>query len=137
MNRRKDLGQCEHCGRSFGYYLIHNGFNDSAYAYSDTVCSTALLDRWKIPANIPVAIRGKIKQETEKYLLPAPGGGRFKASSSPRCPHCNQILDPVRASRYIEENAEGSKGGWRWQQSWDGMYCIIIEDLLVRDPYIT
>jgi len=36
-------------------------------------------------------------------------------------------LSAERAAAYIEKNAPGTKKGWRWQQSWHGMYCVIIE----------
>lgn len=135
MNQKENRGLCEHCNEPFHYTLIHNGFNDSAYAYSESTCYTALLDGWKIPANVPVAIQGRIKKETEAYLTPAPDGGLFLASASPRCPNCNQILDPIKAAKYIEADAEGTKAGWRWQRNWDSVYCIIIEDRIANDPY--
>jgi len=42
--RHKDLGTCDKCGKKFEYYLIHNGFNESAYAYCDKCGRTAILD---------------------------------------------------------------------------------------------
>lgn len=135
MNRETSEGACDKCGAAFQYYLIHNGFGDTAYAYSDSTTYTVLLDEWKIPANVPVKIQGKIQKETEEYLLPAPDGGIFRSSASPRCPVCGQVLDPVAATRYIEADAKGTKKGWRWQKSWDGMYCIVIENRVVYDTY--
>ena len=43
--RRDGTGTCESCGHSFDYMLIHNGFNDSAFAYCDSCGMTALFDR--------------------------------------------------------------------------------------------
>ncbi|HEX9138089.1 MAG TPA: hypothetical protein VF905_14290, partial [Nitrospirota bacterium] len=44
MNRASDKGRCENCGREFGYYLIHNGFNERCYAYCEDCGATAILD---------------------------------------------------------------------------------------------
>ena len=135
MSRETSEGTCDKCGALFQYYLIHNGFNDSAYAYSDSTTYTVLLDGWKVPSDVPVKIQGTIQEKTEEYLLPAPDGGIFRASASPRCPLCGHVLDPIAATKYIEANAEGTKGGWRWQKSWDGIYCIVIENRVVHDAY--
>jgi transcription elongation factor Elf1 len=51
-----DKGKCEHCGESFSYRLIHNGFNESAYAYCGTCGMTALLDGWQMPSSIAVPL---------------------------------------------------------------------------------
>jgi hypothetical protein len=56
MARTHDIGDCEHCKKKFGYYLIHNGFNDSAYAYCDTCGSTALLDGLESSEGHPDAV---------------------------------------------------------------------------------
>jgi hypothetical protein len=80
-------------------------------------------------------IQKKITADIEDHLLPAPDGGVFRASAGARCPHCNHALDPVKAADYIEKNAEGTKKGWRWQQDWNGMYCIVIENRLVSDNW--
>jgi hypothetical protein len=94
-----------------------------------------LLDGWKVPSGIQLQIQKKITSNIENHLLPAPDGGRFSAAAVPRCPHCNIPLDPVKAAKYIEENAAGTKGGWRWDRSWNGMYCIVIENRVVRDNW--
>lgn len=54
------MGVCEHCKQRFEYYLIHNGFNESAYAYCAACSTTALLDRWKVPKGIEVNWYGAI-----------------------------------------------------------------------------
>jgi hypothetical protein len=41
----------------------------------------------------------------------------------------------VRATEYIEPQAEGTKKGWRWQRTWTGLYSIIIEDSVVHDVW--
>jgi hypothetical protein len=135
MSREQNPGYCDNCNKPFHYYLVHNGFGDSAYAYSDSTCFTCILDGWHVPDGITLKIQRKITEDIENYLLPAPDGGSFKASAVPRCPHCNQPLDPIKATEYIEKNAEGSKGGWRWDKSWDGIHCIIIENRLVIDNW--
>jgi len=121
---------------NFRYSLVHNGFNDSAYGYSDTTCYTCLLDGWTpTPPGVSLTIHKKITADVEEYLTQAPDGGHFLASAVPRCPHCNEPLDPIKATTYIERNAEGTKSGWRWQQSWNGIYSISIEGRVVRNNW--
>jgi hypothetical protein len=69
----------------------------------------------------------------EKSLKPCPCGGSFTAAASPRRPHCRQSLSPVLAKKYIEANAPGTHKGWTWQENWDGIYAIIIDNQLVED----
>jgi len=135
MARKHDIGDCEHCKKKFGYYLIHNGFNDSAYAYCDSCGLTALLDGWRVPKGVQMPLHQAITPEVEPHLAPCQCGGSFRVSASPRCPHCQQPLSAVRAADYIEPQAEGTKKGWRWQRAWTGLYCIIIEERLVRDVW--
>jgi hypothetical protein len=135
MAREHHIGNCEHCQKQFGYYLIHNGFNGSAYAYCDTCGVTALFDVYKIPQNVHLVPHQIITQEIEPHLEPCYCGGSFRAGASPRCPHCRQPLSAVLAADYIERQAEGAKKGWYWQRGWSGLYCIIIEDRFVRDTW--
>jgi hypothetical protein len=130
-----DAGICDRCSRPFRYRLIHNGFNDSSYAYCDSCCYTALLDHWTAPKEIARLDYGIIPADVEQDLLPCPIHGHFRATSLPRCLHCDEPLDPVRAADYIEPNAPGTAKGWRWQRSWNGLYCIIIEGRLASDPW--
>jgi hypothetical protein len=37
------------------------------------------------------------------------------------------------AKQFIEANAPGSKKGWTWDCTWDGLYSIVIEDKIVED----
>jgi hypothetical protein len=133
MARRHDFGDCEHCKKQFGYYLIHTGFNESSYAYCDSCGFTALLDGWKVPKSIQMVRHQNIAPEIETHLAPCQCGGAFRAGASPRCPHCRQPLSADRAADFIERQAEGTKKGWRWQRSWTSLYCIIIEDKVVHD----
>lgn len=135
MTRRKDKGVCEHCHKTFGYHLIHNGFNDSSYAYCEKCGMTALLDLRQVPEGIRVEPYKVVTKDIESHLLPCLCGGSFQVGASPRCPHCLEPLSPVLAVEYIEAQAEGTKKGWRWQQSWTDLYCIIIEDRLVKDVW--
>jgi hypothetical protein len=137
MAREHHIGDCEHCKKQFGYYLIHNGFNDSAYAYCDTCGFTALMDGWKVPKDIHMVPHQSITPEVEPHLARCQCGGSFRVGASPRCPACRQPLSPVHAADYIERQAEGTKKGWRWQRAWTGLYCIIIDDRVVHDIWKT
>ena len=135
MTRTKDEGICEHCRKTFGYYLIHNGFNESSYAYCDQCGMPVLLHTEKIPKGVNVEPHQVITQDVERHLLPCSCGGSFRSGAGPRCPHCHDRLSPVSATEYIEAHAEGTKAGWRWQKTWAGLYCIIIEDRFVQDVW--
>jgi hypothetical protein len=130
-----DKGKCEHCGTAFNYRLIHNGFNESAYAYCDTCGMTAMLDGWKIPEPIKMRVHQEITPDTEQHLAPCTCGGRFVHASSPRCPKCLKPLSAEKATVWIEENALGTKKGWRWQKNWTDCYAILIEDRVVNDNW--
>ncbi len=123
--REDGQGICDACGLSFPYMLIHNGFNDSAFAYCDSCGRATLLDLWTAPSGLAVS-HGSIPSEVEPYVGPCPCGGRFRGSASPRCPSCRHPLNAEAATSFIEANAPGSKKGWRWQRSWQGLYCVVV-----------
>ncbi len=51
-----------------------------------------------------------------------------------KCPHCLQTLSATKATDYIEKNAPGTAKGWRWDQSWSGVYySIVLNDNIVED----
>jgi hypothetical protein len=133
MSREQSTGRCDKCSQSFTYYLVHNGFNDSGYAYCDSCCYVAVFSH--PPPGTPKMDYGHITPEIEPYLLSCPARGYFRAAAQPRCPHCDNTLDPVRATDYIEPNAPGTAKGWRWQRSWTGIYCIIIDNRVANDPW--
>jgi hypothetical protein len=137
MDKQKDIGYCEVCRKQFGYSLIHNGFNDSAYAYCDACGMTALLSGWyeNIPETTDIKFHQVIAENVEPFLKDCKCGGKFRKNASPRCPHCNSELSAIEATKYIEQNALGTKQGWRWQQNWQGLYCIIIENKCVTDNW--
>ena len=109
----EDHGRCEHCGHAFTYALLHNGFNDSAYAYCASCCNVAILSGWHkgIPEQAAFRAHGPISQVTESWLKPCPCGGSFMANASPRCPHCNQTLSSEAARTWMEQNASGTAQG--------------------------
>lgn len=133
MTRETDIGYCETCHQQFGYHLIHNGFNDSAYAYCDRCGETCLLNLWQLPTGIEVEDYGVIPESIEPALRSCRCGGVFKKGASPHCPHCNTSLSAVEAAKYIEANAPGANAGWRWQRSWEGLYSIVIEGRVSKD----
>lgn len=127
-------GSCEHCRETFRYLLVHNGFNDSAYAYCNTCSFTVELSGWhSTPKGLQLKIHQRISTEVEPFLKPCPCGGRFSASADPKCPHCKRPLSPIEAAAYIERNAAGTAHGWRWDRSWSGVYSIELDGKVVRD----
>jgi hypothetical protein len=105
--------------------MIDNGFNDSVSAYCDT-CGRLLLIN--VYSGAPNGVEyGTIDPDLEPLLQPCVCGGFFRARAVPRCPSCHGPLDAGDAASYIEANASGAKGGWRWQRSWAGLYSIAVE----------
>ncbi len=135
--RREDgLGVCEHCNSRFSYYLVHSGFNDSSYAYCDSCGCTAILDDYAPRPNGAPFVRFKrITSGVEPYLEPCGCGGRFTAAGEPRCPKCKTTLSAIVATSWIEHNAPGTSKGWRWQRTWDDLYCIVIEGQVISNPW--
>lgn len=133
--RRDGDGNCEACGKPFPYYLIHNGFSDSAYAYCDTCGYTALLGLYTHPKGLSFQPFKRIDASVEAHLKPCRCGGHFTADASPRCPACGKALSAEEAASWIEANAQGSAKGWRWQRNWRELYCIVIQGRSVSDPW--
>jgi hypothetical protein len=130
------FGVCEHCRQQFSYLLIHNGFNDTAYAYCDTCGRIAFFSAWShVPEGAPMRYHQCIAKETEPFLKRCECGGRFRAGTAPRCPHCKNPLSAEIAGSYLEENAPGSATGWRWQRNWIGLYCIVVDGNRVDEPW--
>lgn len=131
------LGTCQSCYCEFPYRLIHNGFNDSSYAYCDRCGTTAILSHYNARfADLPSAENGRISSADERYLRPCACGGRYTADAGPRCPADNTPISATAASSWIEANAAGTAKGWRWQRTWDGIYCIIIAGQVDYDPFL-
>ena len=132
-----ERGNCSNCHEEFEYTLIHNGFNDSSYAYCDTCGTTAVLSGWYngIPKGVNETFQGAINHDTEPFLESCECGGTFRCDAAPRCPHCNIEINATDAAEFIERNAPGTQQGWRWQKSWTGLYCIVVDGKCVRDNW--
>ena len=123
-------GDCEHCGRLYRYSLWHSGFGDNSYAYCDDCGMLALFNysNEKVRALPPPRDRfGEIDQSWEVFLQLCPCGGAFRKGASPRCPSCRQKLSPTHAAAHIEAQAMGARG-WSWQNNWNGIYCMAMND---------
>jgi hypothetical protein len=131
-----DLGTCDECAEQFSYDLVHNGFNDSAYAYCDRCGCTALISAWTTrPQDVPIKFHQAISEDVEPFLKGCVCGGHFRANAAPRCPSCNAALSADAAASYIEANAPGTAKGWRWQRDWVSLYCLVIDHRLAKDPW--
>ena len=127
-------GCCDHCKGTFRYRLIHNGFNDSAYGYCSSCSSTVLLSGYNpVAQRVGLAIHQRITPQIEALLKRGPCGDRFRASADPKCPHCARTLSATEATAYIERDAPGAKKDWCWQQSWSGIYSIVLNDHFLED----
>jgi hypothetical protein len=133
-----DIAQCDRCQKAFGYRIIHNGFNDTAYAYCARCEMIAFLSRWcsHIPKEVKLQVHRNITPDIEPFLQPCRCGGCFRSGASPHCPRCHAELSATAATKWIEENALGTKKGWRWQQNWTEMYSIIVEKQSANDNWI-
>jgi hypothetical protein len=124
-------GDCEHCGKFYRYSLWHSGFGDNSYAYCND-CGMLAIINYENPAVVgfpPLSTQcAEIDESWEPLLRPCVCGGTFRKGASPRCPACNEPLSAAHASAHIEAQAQGAGRGWRWQQSWSGVYCMAIDD---------
>ena len=137
MRREDGRGRCEHCGVTFPYEMVHNGFNDSTHAYCDRCGTTAIIGLWaaeKRPPRIPDRLT-PLPPEIEILLAPCTCGGRFRGSAPARCPSCREALSPELAADWLEAQAPGARTGWRWQRSWAGLYALILGGRVVFDPW--
>lgn len=129
-------GTCEHCGGTFAIEIFHNGFGDSSYTYCERCGETAILSGWsrQWPKDVKCT-QAEIAAEMERHLQKCECGGKFTKGNSPRCPLCKEPLSAEKATEYIEAQAPGTKGGWRWQRNWHGLYCAVIENRRVTDNF--
>ena len=135
MSRTDGAGKCEHCGIEFPYRLINNGFNESAYAYCSECGTTAILDFWRMPEGLGITPHQPITADNEDLLQACSCGGRFRASAEPRCPQCQCQLSATSARTWLEANAPGTAQGWRWQNTWHGLYAIVIAERAVHNNW--
>jgi len=105
------------------------GFSDLNFAYCDHCGTTLLIDAWSkdVPAGAQLRGSGVISWYAERLLEACKCGGAFRRSSEPRCPHCKKPLSAGAAAEYLEAHAPGAAKGWRWSQTWHGIYAIVIE----------
>jgi hypothetical protein len=129
-------GKCGDCGGAFDLELLHCGFGDCSYAYCDRCGKTAILSGWdkRWPKGIKLT-QAEIPVEMESHLAPCDCGGKFTKGNAPRCPHCGERLSADQAAEHIEAQAPGTKKGWRWQKTWQGLYCIVVNGRSVSDNF--
>jgi hypothetical protein len=108
-------GRCQACEAAFEARLIHNGFNDSAYAYCAQCGTLALCSLWKWPASLPRVDQGPLASEQTDHLRPCSCGGRYTPTAGPRCPKCRAELDAEAA--------------------WHGLYALMIGGSAENDPW--
>ena len=133
MVRKQNIGKCDTCKKEFHYYMVHNGFNNTSYAYCSECGMTAFFDLVKIPKSITVSFgQGAIPEAAEALLKKCQCGGKFTRNAKPRCPHCLNELSAETATSYLQANA--SKG-WLWLKKWTGVDCIIIENRKTYEPW--
>ena len=121
-------GRCDTCGARFPCALVHNGFNDSAFAYCEQCGTAGFVSAWRddIPREAHFEAHGPVSAATESLLAPCSCGGRFRRDAAPRCPSCHSALSATAAASWLEAQAPGAAKGWRWQRSWQGLYSLIV-----------
>jgi hypothetical protein len=82
-------------------------------------CSVERVERSRATGFIPLS---RVRAARGFSLLLTPG---VQAAPQP--------LSAVEATDYIEKNARGTAKGWRWDQSWTGVYSIVINEKRVED----
>lgn len=130
---------CLGCRRNLRYRFIHNGFNESVYAYCDSCGKLATLDtnNGHVPRLVSQRDRddwaSAIDTSFESELEPCACGGRFCRGAAPRCPYCRRSLTlddfrdpPSFATRVLCRL--GLSRTWLGPRSWTGLYSVVIED---------
>ncbi len=135
LTRDPEKGTCESCGLDFEFYLVHNGFNNSAYSYCNACGKTAILDVLFYQYDQLGIGSGRIAKNKVQYIANCECGGKFQFESKPRCPHCLEEISAEAASKYINRKSDDPRGEWNWQQDWSGIYCILIEQNVVRNNW--
>jgi hypothetical protein len=100
-------GRCEHCEKQFSYKIIHNGFNDSAYAYCEKCPFTVLLGMWtqaakrtalRVPSTDIVRSRGPAKAVSMSRYIPFLGRSKMSSlRTAPLCCGCYRLSRTKRA----------------------------------------
>lgn len=126
---------CPACTGHFEARLIHNGFNNSSYAYCAKCGTTALCTHSAWPVSVPKSDYGPLLPEQISHLRRCTCGGAFHTHAMPRCPGCQAALDPIEATSWIESGSAGTEGGWRWQGSWLGIHAVVVGDIVLENPW--
>jgi hypothetical protein len=126
--------------------VIHNGFNDSCYAYCDRCGRAALIDL--IPflygGAEPKPVDGSgshaavIGSHFERAMRPCPCGGHFRRGAAPRCPTCSAEVSPEQFGdtlkrglwSYSPQPARSGAREFVRDSLWQGIYCILFENCL-------
>lgn len=129
---------CNECHKRFEYTLVHNGPANTSYAYCNSCGAAALLDLAE--SRFPVELLKQsaykvIAAGVDSHLKACDCGGKFTATSAPRCPHCLMPLSATKAADYIERQAPSNSPDWRWQGTWAGNYCMVVEGRQVRNNF--
>lgn len=133
-----NIGKCNNCLKNFGYTLIHNGFNETSYAYCDKCGKTAFFDSYSVPEKLKKIFVEEsrhhvLSNKLEKFIQPCDCSGNFKHNASPRCPHCNGELSADSTREFIEKNSPATEKGWKWQNNWTDVYAIIVENKKINN----
>ena len=133
----KGESTCASCREMFSFELIHNGLNDTCYAYCGTCGTCALFDypyqkpecqpHWQnaLPAS----------SELLAFAKRCDCGGIFDANAIPRCPHCFAALSATELTPAIETASFGTSVDWGCQGSWDGPYSFVTNGRLTENPW--
>ena len=139
---KKEIGYCNKCGFKFSYELIHNGFNETAYAYCDSCGKTLFLEEHykQIPQTCLLFFKikdryEKINRDIEQFLEKCECGGKFARSTKPRCPHCKEVLSTKNATEFIFKNSKPGSINSGWRISWNSLYAIIINNKKVYNKW--
>lgn len=140
MPREQHAGECDACGQMFRWYTIHNGFNNSFYAYCSGCGTTAILDFYGTPLTqhpaVAKLIAGEIPKQVEDLLKPCTCGSRFLPGARPRCPNCaHELLPRAGANDYASAGSQRKARGWPLTWNPAQIYCVIINDRVVYNPF--
>lgn len=133
-----DIGSCENCNQRFSYALIHNGFNDSAYAYCDTCgcVASSLLGR-EPPTASRFASTARLPRTSSGTLIDVAAGVSFelKHRRDARIADTHsRLMSPPDILRRMRQGPRKDGAG---NVNWQGLYCIIVEGRSIKAPWKT
>lgn len=132
---------CPNCNGIFALETIHSGFNDSEFLYCDHCHRVAVLNVYSKKSGLLISLGKKVlwgwrtspedSRKIEEALEPCFCGSRFTFAAKPKCPKC---LHDLKSPLTVLGEDSNSRKQWG-PKGWESLYCLIIENGAIEDPF--